>query len=126
MFITPLVISLYKAFKTHHDIKITVDHDWAPPSEIDVLLPPVTHLDMSTKTLFFNHSFQFNFAMLLSNVTHIIRRPPGFKNQVSLQLAGFVLSEVIGQSFHLAVLLIVQQGAYGLKVLWIELCFEMS
>lgn len=34
--------------ESYHDIKVTVDHDGTPAPQINVLLPPVTHLKQNT------------------------------------------------------------------------------
>lgn len=33
---------------SHHSVEVAVHHDWAPAPQVDVLLPPVTHLDTDT------------------------------------------------------------------------------
>lgn len=33
---------------SHHGVEVTVHHDWATAPQVDVLLPPVTHLDTYT------------------------------------------------------------------------------
>lgn len=33
---------------SHHGVEVAVHHDWAPASQVDVLFPPVTHLDTET------------------------------------------------------------------------------
>lgn len=30
---------------SHHSVEVTVHHDWTPAPQVNVLLPPVTHLD---------------------------------------------------------------------------------
>lgn len=43
---------------SYHDIKVTVDHDWTPAPQVDVLLPPVTHLKQKKTHMWLHYNMR--------------------------------------------------------------------
>lgn len=108
----------YMKMSAHHCVEVAVDHDGVPSSQVDVLLPPITHLLTCTMTCllvcqqllkgfqgFIVHSCRRSLALF----TYIICGPPGFEFEVFLEFGCRILLEVISNNLHLFILLIIQK-----------------